>query len=627
MAESGTLGPDVLMPNARVNSWYTESPLDLLNLEKEQACKGNAYPAGNAPLLVGIALWAVLMQTWSVCDAQTPAAYHSRADQALQSFLLKFWSGDRQYLKQQFPDNGALTGYWTYANGWDAVMDGVERTGGEQYLGLIETFYLGQDERGWWAGYYDDECWMTLALIRAYDLTGNQKYLAQAQTIYGDVMAGWDTTCCGAQKGGVWWDKAHTQKANAANAGAALAGARLYERTANPDYLGFSEQVYSYWYSNMVDHTFFQVCDHINPDGSKAWQKFTYNEGLMIGAALALERITGTSTYLTNANNFAKFMAVNEGISGAYGPLLYDGSNSGCGGDCHQFKGPAVRYLSQLYASGSRVQRYYTLLKGSADSIWNLGRNAAFTVFSVDWSGPPQTSVDQAQDNAACAALSRFAQIYGGYPGSGIPLHQYEAENATLHHVRLEALNGAFTGWGYVTGWNTNDQWVEFDINSATADAHTLILRYAAGAGDASRVITLNGNVLVTNQRFSGTASWADYNTLSVPCSLPAGHSAVSIRYDSSQNSSNLLNLDNLLVAGDPPEQIRIVGINRTAAGNFHLTWTAIAGQAYRVQYSTGLTNGGWSDLGMPVTASNATASAEDPFPASQQRLYRITAP
>ena len=199
MAESGTLGPDVLMPNARVNSWYTESPLDLLNLEKEQACKGNAYPAGNAPLLVGIALWAVLMQTWSVCVAQTPAAYHSRADQALQSFLLKFWSGDRQYLKQQFPDNGALTGYWTYANGWDAVMDGVERTGGEQYLGLIETFYLGQDERGWWAGYYDDECWMTLALIRAYDLTGNQKYLAQAQTIYGDVMAGWVTTCCGAQ--------------------------------------------------------------------------------------------------------------------------------------------------------------------------------------------------------------------------------------------------------------------------------------------------------------------------------------------------------------------------------------------------------------------------------------------
>jgi predicted alpha-1,6-mannanase (GH76 family) len=569
-----------------------------------------------------IAAWITFLAT-ARCLGQTPQMYHSRADQALQSFLLKFWNGGQQYLKQYFADNGQLTGYWTYANGWDAVMDGVERTGGEQYLGLIETFYLGQDERGWWAGYYDDECWMTLALMRAYDLTGNPKYLAQAQSLYNDIMAGWDTTCCGSQKGGLWWDKAHTQKATAANAGAALAGARLYERTANATYLGFSQQVYSFWYSNMVG---VGVCDHITTDGTKVWWKFTYNEGLMSGAALALARATANTAYLTNANNLARFMVENEVASTAYGLILSDGSNLGCGGDCHQFKGPAFRYLSLLYELGSRTPRYYATLKGSADSIWNLARDTNSIVFSVDWAGPAQTTVDQSQDNAACSALSRFAQLYGGYPGSGIPLNQYEAENAVLHHVQLEARYGSYTGWGYVAGWNGDNQWVEFGINCAVAGPHTLVLRYAAAAGEAKRVISINGTVLAAGQGFPATTDWSSYSTVSLPCNLPVGHTTVTIRYDASQNSSNWLNLDHLVVAGDPLQQIQILSSD-LSTGSVHLTWTATAGQIYRVQYNSGLTNGGWTDLGIPVTATHGIASTDDPSPSNHTRFYRIVTP
>ncbi len=29
--------------------------------------------------------------------------------------------------------------------------------------------------------------------------------------------------------------------------------------------------------------------------------------------------------------------------------VLFDGTNSGCQGDCEQFKGPAFRYLTALY--------------------------------------------------------------------------------------------------------------------------------------------------------------------------------------------------------------------------------------------------------------------------------------
>lgn len=575
-------------------------------------------------ICVGLSVW--LLEA-ALCLGQTTATYHARADQALQSFLLKFWNGSQQYLRSSFPDNGGLTGYWTYANGWDALMDGVERTGGEQYLGLIESFYLGQDERGWWAGYYDDECWMTLALMRAYDLTGNPKYLTQAENLYGDIMAAWDTTCCGPQKGGLWWDRAHTQKATAANAGAALAGARLYERTANPSYLAFSEQVYSFWYSNMVATGSYEVCDHLNTDGTKVWWKFTYNEGLMLGAALELQHAAGNWTYLTNANNIARFMVTSEDAATAYGLILSDGANAACGGDCHEFKGPAYRYLSLLYASGSRVARYYSVLKGSADSIWALAQDASTTTFSVDWAGPPQTGVDQAQDNAACTALSRFAQIYGGYPGAGIPLHQYEAENAVLHHIQLEALYGSFTGWGYVAGWNADNQWIEFDVNSAVAGAHSLVFRYAAGAGDASRVITINGTVLAANQGFRGTGSWTNYNTLTLPCTLPAGRSAIVMQYDSTQHSSNWLNLDNLVITGDPPQQIRIAGPSLTGTGTVRLTWNAVPGQNYRIQYSADAGSGAWSDLGTPMTAAATTAAAEDAILSGQARYYRVVSP
>ncbi len=36
-----------------------------------------------------------------------------------------------------------------------------------------------------------------------------------------------DTTCCGAHKGGMWWDVAQTSKATASNFGSALALGRM----------------------------------------------------------------------------------------------------------------------------------------------------------------------------------------------------------------------------------------------------------------------------------------------------------------------------------------------------------------------------------------------------------------
>jgi len=499
--------------------------------------------------LLAVAI-VLLLRTPLAVSQTSVETYHNRADQALQSFLLKFWAGGQQYLWNRYPNtNNQLTGYWTYAHGWEAVMDGVERTGRQQYYGLIDTFYLGQDERGWFAGYYDDECWMTMALLRAYDLTGNVKYLNRAKTLYADIEGGWDTSCCGSVKGAVWWDKAHTQKATASNAGAALAGARLYRRTGDVSYLNFAQQVYSYWYSNMVNATTFQVGDHINPDGMKVWWKFTYNEGLMIGAAMELNEATANVAYLVNAQNIGGFMITNEVAATANGNVLYDGANNDCGGDCHQFQGPAYRYLMRLYPRiGIGQTTYYNVLKSSADAIWNLARDTNTTIFSVHWGGPAQTNVDQGQDNAACIALSRFAQQSGPYPGTGIVANRFEAEDATLHHIGLEAIYPGFTGWGYVAGWLGDGKWIEFNVNFPTGGTHTLTFRYAAGAGNASRLISINGVNAFPNQSFPSTGAWGTYSTVSISYDFPAGPSSISLVYNSSLGNGNYLNVDNLTI-------------------------------------------------------------------------------
>jgi uncharacterized repeat protein (TIGR03803 family) len=54
------------------------------------------------------------------------------------------------------------------------------------------------------------------------------------------------------------------------------------------------------------------------------------------------------------------------------------------------------------------------------------------------------------------------------------------------------------------------------------------------------------------------------------------------------------------------------------------LTWSAVAGQTYQVQYSTTLGQTNWINLGIPFTATDGTATASDAMGPDPQRLYRV---
>jgi predicted alpha-1,6-mannanase (GH76 family) len=578
------------------------------------------------PALLRLSLVAWQLLGALSVSAQSAAEWHSRADLALQSFLLKFWSGGSQYLRNNYPDTGALTGYWTYANGFEAALDGVERTGGAQYRGWIEAFYEGQNRRGWFVDYYDDECWMTVALLRAHDLTGETKYLTTAKLLYGDIMAAWDGTCCGSVKGGVWWDRAHTQKAAAANAGAALAGARLYLKTRTPAYLDFARQVYGFWHTNMVNLSTYQVSDHINPDGTQVWWKFTYNEGLMIGAALDLHEATGDTNYLAHAHAHARFMINNEVANTGYGKVLHDGSNTGCAGDCAQFKSPAYRHLLRLYERDTSKTEYLNVLRASANAVWNLSRNPSLNLFSISWTGPATATAGMQEVNAACAVLNRYAQLVGPYPGTNFSSARFEVEDATLKSVLLEANYGTYSGWGYAAGWNGAGE-IEFQVVCPTTTTRTLSIRYAGGAGNASRLVRVNGQTFQANRTFTGTGSWSAYATNVFGVSLPAGTNSVALVYDASKGSGNWLNVDQLLVSDMAVLPIQINQIQATAPGVVALNWSAFSGGRYRVQQRGVLGEGTWTDASGLITATGTNATAGGLFTNGDEGYFRVVQP
>jgi hypothetical protein len=60
------------------------------------------------------------------------------------------------------------------------------------------------------------------------------------------------------------------------------------------------------------------------------------------------------------------------------------------------------------------------------------------------------------------------------------------------------------------------------------------------------------------------------------------------------------------------------------SGSSVNLTWNAMAGPAYQLQYETNLTQNAWINLGNAINGTNGTVTATDISPADPQRFYRL---
>ncbi len=115
-------------------------------------------------------------------------------------------------------------------------------------------------------------------------------------------------------------------------------------------------------------------------------------------------------------------------------------------------------------------------------------RDPVTGLFAVDWVGPASSKGPLEATSSAAQALHVAAQLAGPRPPASLA-DVYQAEEAVLHHVGLEAQSGGYEGWGYVAGWSKDGQWVDFKISVPQAGACDLDFRCAAGAWDAARLV------------------------------------------------------------------------------------------------------------------------------------------
>jgi hypothetical protein len=87
------------------------------------------------------------------------------------------------------------------------------------------------------------------------------------------------------------------------------------------------------------------------------------------------------------------------------------------------------------------------------------------------------------------------------------------------------------------------------------------------------------------------------------------------------QNNPDYFGLDDVSVTPIPaPAFQSAVSIN----GSITLTWSAVTGVTYQLQYATTLGPPNWSNLGSPVAANSSAIATSDIQPADPQRFYRV---
>lgn len=294
--------------------------------------------------------------------------------------------------------------WWQSANALEALIDYLTITEDCAYSGLIgQTYDRAQEQaEGFLNKYYDDEGWWGIAWIKAFDLTGEDRYLDMARRLFQDMAKGWDKTRCG---GGLWWTKERGYKNAIPNELFMVLAARLYHRLADPSYVEWAQREWDWFRGTGMLNNEGLINDGLDENcrnnGGVTW---TYNQGVILGGIVDLHHATGDEEIVQLAQLIADAatsqLVYPEGILRE--PCEEPAFGTACDGDQELFKGIFVRYLAQLNGLVERPV-YAEFIQRNADSLWQNGRGEG-DEFGLRWTGPFDGSSVQRQ----VAALDLF---------------------------------------------------------------------------------------------------------------------------------------------------------------------------------------------------------------------------
>ncbi|HEX7057444.1 MAG TPA: glycoside hydrolase family 76 protein [Bacilli bacterium] len=342
---------------------------------------------------------------------QIKSAWGELAESAQEELEASFWNDSIRMYNIRTPcpngDCNSIFHYWWMAHAVDVLTDGYIRTGRAFYKERLLLLYEGLLERNgglWTNNLYDDMEWMALAWLRVYLELGEERFKRAALTLWEDIRNGWNEHC----GGGIAWQKTQIDYKNTpANAPAVILAARLYQIFGFEADLQWAQKIYNWQKRTLVDPDSGIVWDGINRNGDKMidkeW-KFTYCQGVFIGAGVELFRATGDRGYLEDAERTAA-VAVKELSDSATGVLPAEG-----GGDGGLFKGIFVRYLADL-ALVKKSDDLVRLLFMNAKMMWKQGRCGNKVLFGVDWSSANSEIVELSTQLSGVMLLEMAAKL------------------------------------------------------------------------------------------------------------------------------------------------------------------------------------------------------------------------
>lgn len=470
----------------------------------------------------------------------------TQATNAYDAFVTTYWDPDAKYFftysdHQVHPEHavgpqgGRYTDYWWEAQNWEAVMDRYERTHDSASRQMIDDVF-----DGWRAAYpdfrtndwNDDMGWWARGSIRAYELTGEARYLTEAEDVFGYIAQYEDTT----YGGGIWWknvnvgDGSQNEKNVATNGTAVWTALRLYAATGDTTYRDTAERIFAWLRTNFFNGG--HIRDHVSGTGQFTDFDWTYNQGQYAAAALQMYLATADQQYLTQATTAIDWAVGHLTVAGTF---LNEGTS-----DTEGFKAILTRNIRELIDDGGQTQ-YESVLTANASQAAN--HVSPEGIGGPDWTAPTPSITTAPQQSLGAAATVAVEQQ--AVPDGSSAVVQgdcvYQAENVDHPGISTESSNAGFSGRGYLAGWNTDGTAATFHVNVATAGTHTLTLRYAAAAGTATRVVRANGST-GTTVTFPATSTWSTWTEITVPVDLAVGSNTVVVADTAS--TGNFLNLD-----------------------------------------------------------------------------------
>jgi predicted alpha-1,6-mannanase (GH76 family) len=427
------------------------------------------------------------------------------------------------------------TGWWHAANAMGTTIDYSANTDTLTYRSnIFNTFERHKHTKFENKWFYDDDGWWALTWIKAYDLTGETRYLDMSKSIFKSMQRGWDDEC----GGGMRWKKGDepVYKNAITNQLFFAVAARLHLRTPGDrgpgSYLDWAQRSWG-WFKksgminrqNLVNDGLNDACKN---NGKTAW---TYNQGVILGGLVDLYKATGDQKLIDQAHAIANAAIDNLAPKG----ILREPCELDCGEDGSQFKGVFIRNLHYLYQT-SRRPRYREFILRNANSIWAENRNSA-NQFGLSWAGKFDLADASRQSSAMDALNAAFALSR--------EKATYRSENTHLNNLSAKA-----DGVGIDRQLQAQREKDQFIFHTPVSGRYTLTFRYAAAEGTASRYITVNQIGVINNQVFPATASWAPQNTVTVRgVWLDAGENTIAVTLDRDRGNQKGLSLEELTVS------------------------------------------------------------------------------